>query len=165
MEADEDYIIFIIDGMLKGLARWLRILGFDAAVTERTEQAARLLEGNPRAIFVTGSTDHYKLFESYHSLLIKTHYISEQLARLDEIYGIFRMMRPLSRCSVCNIPLEEVEKDIIADQIPQKVVHSFTNFKKCPECGRIYWPGGHVIRMIDKLKRSGVPLSDAPAEK
>jgi uncharacterized protein with PIN domain len=164
MKSHEDHIIFIIDGMLKGLARWLRILGFDAPVTESTKQAAQLLEEHPQAIFITGSKNHYKLFERYNSLLIKTHLISEQLAKLDKTYGIFHKIRPLSRCSICNVPLKEVEKNIIADQVPEKVVHSFSQFKKCPECGRIYWPGGHVIRMIDKLKRSGVPLSDTQTE-
>jgi uncharacterized protein with PIN domain len=160
MEAHEDHKIFIIDGMLKGLARWLRILGFDAPVTEGKEQTARLLEGHPRAVFITGSKNHYNLFESYNSLLIKTHRISEQLAKLDETYGIFHLIQPLSRCSICNVPLKDVEKNTIEDQIPEKVFYSFHQFSKCPECGRIYWPGGHVIRMIDKLKRSGVPLSD-----
>ncbi len=151
--------IFIIDAMLKGLARWLRILGFDAPVIKEIEEVHQFLKQHPAAVFITASPAHHTLFESYNSYLIREQKISDQLHQMHEKYDIFRNMQLLSRCSICNVPLQEVTKEEIEHVVPDKVSKTFNHFSRCPQCHRVYWSGGHVIRMIDKLKRSGIPLS------
>ena len=36
--------------------------------------------------------------------------------------------------------------------VPDYIYETASDFRKCPECARVYWPGSHREKMIDKLK-------------
>ena len=61
-------------------------------------------------------------------------------------------LRPFSRCSLCNAELVRIPREAAFGAVPDYVFETVSDFRKCPECERVYWPGSHRKRMIDKLK-------------
>ncbi|MBN2366767.1 MAG: hypothetical protein JXL67_11420 [Calditrichaeota bacterium] len=153
--------IFIVDNMLKGLARWLRFLGFDAHMSENVDEAKNILNSIDHSVFITASPAHKQKIGSTHTILLQSDHIEAQLNELNEIFHIFDYLHILSLCSICNTLLQSIGKEQVKDKVPEKVYHSFRTFYQCPRCNRIYWYGGHVKRLLDKLKRMNVPVDNS----
>jgi uncharacterized protein with PIN domain len=62
--------------------------------------------------------------------------------------------RWLSRCLECNAPLLPRRREELATgAVPDHVLATQERFTACPACGRIYWPGTHADRMLERLAR------------
>lgn len=151
--------IFIIDRMIHGLARWLRFLGFYSIHIEDMEHVASIKNQYPNTIFITTSKKNFNKFGDYNAFLLKKNTIPEQLLELNNVFRIYKQIDLLSICSICNIQIEPVNKDEIQNLIPDRVWNSFQTFWRCPKCQRIYWHGGHIERLINKLRQMNVPLN------
>jgi uncharacterized protein with PIN domain len=149
---------FITDTMLKGLAKWLRFLGFSTVIAENFEAGQKLLKINPSHIFITASLNHFRQAGKPKSILVTKNKLSDQLLEIDAQLSIFRKIKLFSICSLCNIPIQSITKEEVTSKIPDKVKDNFNDFWICPGCHRIYWQGGHTLRLIDKLVRMGIPL-------
>jgi uncharacterized protein with PIN domain len=149
---------FIIDGMLRGLVKWLRALGFSAVSVHKLSEISGFLNKNPETIFITASPFHWENILHSRKLLVRSHSIEGQLRALNIMYKIFEMMDLFSICLSCNTFIEPVSIDEIVDRIPNRVRDSFEEFWYCPVCERVYWHGGHVERMIRKLRSMKVPI-------
>ena len=144
---------FAVDAMLGGLARWLRILGYDtfydpgiedAELVRRASREGRWLltrdAGLPREWRVEGCV----LVESDEPL--------DQLREVVERLGLRPAEeRAFTRCTRCNAPLEPVGPAEVRDEVPDRVHVRHREFRRCPECGRIYWEGSHVRRMRRRI--------------
>jgi uncharacterized protein with PIN domain len=87
-----------------------------------------------------------------HSLLIQSEILEEQVQEVQDALG--PSPHPaLSRCTVCNAELESASSDDVADRVPPYVLRTQAEFRRCPSCGRVYWPGSHVEMMEKRLKR------------
>ncbi|MGC8867590.1 MAG: Mut7-C RNAse domain-containing protein, partial [Elusimicrobiales bacterium] len=58
-----------------------------------------------------------------------------------------------TRCILCNIPLEEIQKEKIADKIPPLTLQNTNVFYICSVCGKIYWKASHFDIFKEKIKR------------
>jgi len=152
-----DFFIFITDGMLEGLLKWLRFLGFNTIREQELGEKFQQL-GYRNAFFLTTSIKNCESWDKSPKILLKSETPEEQLKELHERLKIFNFINFLSRCSVCNILLEKVEKNMVREQVPEKIFRNFSEFSRCPRCNRIYWEGGHVKRLVDKLNRMGISL-------
>jgi uncharacterized protein with PIN domain len=56
-----------------------------------------------------------------------------------------------TRCMVCNAALDVVHDASAADLLPPKARTLGGIIRRCPVCGRVYWPGSHVRRMTRAL--------------
>ena len=65
---------------------------------------------------------------------------------------------PFTRCLVDNAPLAPAPPEMAA-QVPPASRAAGGLLHLCPECHRLYWPGGHVRRMLARLASFA---SDAP---
>ena len=68
---------------------------------------------------------------------------------------------PFTRCLVDNRPLEAAPP-CSATRVPEGSRAAGGPLRVCPECGRLYWPGGHVRRMQQRLaawKQEAAPPS------
>ena len=53
-----------------------------------------------------------------------------------------------TRCMCCNAPLARVEQDSsVLDALPAAVAETYTEFSRCPGCGKVFWRGTHWERM------------------
>lgn len=146
----------LADCMLGRLARWLRLLGYDTAYENDAmdHELARRARAEGRILL----TRDRQLSErrGLETLFIQSQDLEEQVEEVRDVLG-----PPddpsLSRCSLCNVVLEDVTADEVVDRVPQYVLKTHETFRRCPECGRIYWSGSHVETMEEQL--DGVDLS------
>lgn len=153
-----DLMKFVIDNMLKGLLRWLRFLGFDAVELNPRSWSESGGEQYSQRVFLTTSSKHFQSWHVGRKILIPYDKIPDQLNYVDGRLQIFKRAHFLSRCSICNAELAAVDKSEITGEIPDNVADRFEEFMRCPSCRRIYWEGGHVKRLRDKLERMGIPI-------
>jgi len=139
--------------MLGSLARWLRFFGFDATylnpgvadpvLAELARSEARWLLTRDRELAAVGPR----------TLLVRTERLDDQLVEV-----LSRLsLRPAanlkrSRCGECNGILYAVEREEVAALIPPYVLTTATRFRRCDSCGRVYWPGTHSARIVDRMQ-------------
>ncbi len=136
--------------MLGKLAKWLRTLGFDARSMPLDDRARidSLLSGGFIPV-----TRREKLRDIEGVVFIRDNNQFEQLKELIAALNIMpEELRPFSRCSLCNAELIQMPKEAVFGAVPDYVFETVSDFRKCPDCARVYWPGSHRKRMMDKLK-------------
>ncbi|MEJ2070519.1 MAG: Mut7-C RNAse domain-containing protein [Syntrophobacterales bacterium] len=82
------------------------------------------------------------------------------LVDLDQLAEVFRRLQftrrdvaPLSRCGECNHLLTPVPRETALGLVPDHVFQTQAEFFQCPRCRRLYWPGSHHARIIDRLQQ------------
>ena len=148
---------FIIDEMIIGLVKWLRILGFDTVAIPFIK--GEKIKDITSRYFITGSKKHFEEWQDQKKVFIPFTSVSKQLNYLNKELNIFEKIKFLSRCLLCNTKLFSVNKSEITDDIPSKVMEKFDRYYQCPNCNKIYWEGGHVQRKLDKLQRMGIKIN------
>jgi uncharacterized protein with PIN domain len=143
---------FVADAMLGRLARWLRILGYDTLYDPEWSDTrlARLARAEDR-ILLTRDLDLAKR-RGLRAIVIADENLPAQLAQLHRELGI-KAAAPLSRCPICNEPLEEIPQDRAWGQVPPYVFCTQQEFRLCPACNRFYWRGTHWERMRAAMAR------------
>lgn len=139
---------FLGDGHLGGLVRLLRLLGFDAAMrcggtgTELVRRAVgegRILLTRSRALLM-----HRDLT---HACFVRSTEPSAQTAEIVDRLQLRGLARPFTRCLVCNAALEAAEGERALAHVPPRVREVFNDYRRCPECRRVYWQGSHYRRL------------------
>ena len=141
---------FAVDMMLGKLAKWLRVLGFDAPsvlLDDRVRVDSLLSEG------IIPITRREKFQDIEGVLFVRN---DHQFAQLKELISSLSIgideLRPFSRCSLCNAELLQVPREAVFGAVPDYVLETASDFRKCPECARVYWSGSHRRKMFDKLE-------------
>jgi len=148
-------IAFVLDGHLGKLARWLRLLGFDAAYRNDFEDAevADLSARQGRVVLTRDRRLlHRKAIER--GYWVRSLRPDEQIAEVLRRFQLERAVRPFRRCLACNGLLRPVPKAEILDQLEPKTRRYYDDFRRCQSCGKIYWKGSHYDRMAAKLSRA-----------
>ena len=144
---------FAADRTLGKLVKWLRILGFDTIC--ELEISSKLffdsLEGT--RILLTRTKKIQEKFSTYRIVFITSNFLDEQLKQVVDEIGInLADIQPFSRCIHCNLPIGEVNKDDVYGLVPDYIWETQEIFNKCSHCERIYWPGSHAERSMDKIR-------------
>jgi len=61
-----------------------------------------------------------------------------------------------SRCSNCNNFLQKVKEEEIKEEVPVDVRGRGYWFKRCLNCGKIFWNGNHMITLKEKIKKLNI---------
>jgi hypothetical protein len=135
---------FLLTRELGRLAKWLRILGFDAEYFTAQKSSSLIIAAlrDERIIL----TRNLRLPEMHgiKTLYIKSDYIREQISQVCRELNISAdSSRMFSRCILCNLELVGIEKEKIKDKVPEYVFKTQDNFVCCPQCQRVYWQGTH----------------------
>lgn len=142
---------FLADNMLGRLATWLRLLGYDTAYLPRADDAelARVARVQDR-ILLTRDVELTRR-RGLRYVLIESELIEGQLEQLARALDL-TAQEAFSRCAVCNILLEQVSKEDVRDAIPPYVFQTQDQFRRCPQCGRVYWRGTHWANMQAQMQ-------------
>ncbi len=139
---------FLLDGHLGRLARYLRMVGFDASWRRDAgdEELARTAGGEKR-ILLTRDRGLLKRRAVSHGYFVREVDPERQLAEVVRRFDLFRLLDPFRRCLPCNALLEAVREEEVAAAIPPEVRERHGAYRRCPSCGRVYWAGSHRRRM------------------
>ena len=145
---------FVADGHLGKLVRNLRLLGVDT-VYERDADDPRLLEIMAAEDRVLLTRDRPLLMHSVvrHGYCPRSDQHEEQTREVRRRFELSAdELRPFSRCLQCNTPLAVVPKaEVLAPLADEPLtLRYYDEFRRCPGCGSIYWPGTHA-RKLDAL--------------
>jgi uncharacterized protein with PIN domain len=144
---------FLCDGMLGSLARWLRILGYDAEfdtvspdgdLARRGGEQGRWLLTKDRALAALGPR----------SMLVRSEGLEDQLVEVLSRLNLRPSPENLgTRCTECNGVVGPVERDTVHDLVPPFVWETVDEMRRCESCGKVYWRGTHVQRIEERVRR------------
>ena len=146
---------FLADSSLGCLSKWLRILGYDTLYWRGEADRAFLCkaEREGRAV-LTRRKDVLARQHPGFMLFVENDRIEDQLV---EVLGKLNLTpQPeafFTICLQCNMSLCEVLRDAVRSRIPDYIYQTQREFRLCPGCGRVYWPGTHRERASEKLRR------------
>jgi len=145
--------------MLGKLARWLIMLGYDAAYGGAAgESDVSLLERAKKEgrIFLTRDT-RIPRTAGLRMLLVRPTRFEDQLRYVLKALELKPDRKKLfTRCTYCNEALASVPREEALALVPPMVQELQTEFWRCGTCQRMYWGGTHVQRTVEKLERWGI---------
>ncbi len=141
-------IRFMVDGNLAKLARWLRLLGFDACCEMKIMKSEFVKKAlAEKRIILTSDKNLLKRKEVTHGYYVREKQMHLQLREILARFDLHRQVKPFTRCMSCNGLLKNVAKRAVENLIPEKVYASHDEFKQCPNCEKVYWKGSHYDKM------------------
>jgi uncharacterized protein with PIN domain len=146
---------FVADAHLGGLARLLRMAGFDTLYDNNIddEALAAIAIGDDR-IALTRDRELLKRRDIVHGRYVHALRPAEQLVEVVDRLGLASRAAPFTLCLHCNAPLRPVDKALVLDRLPPSVRTHHAQFSTCDLCRRLYWKGSHWRRMSALLDAS-----------
>lgn len=144
--------VFLLEGSLQGLARWLRFMGFRTFVVTG-KITPELIQEHKDKFFLITSESTAKFLEKLglDYILLPRESLRSQLSLLLLKLDLKPSLR-LNLCSLCGSELLPVEKESFKERIPPKVWELCDEFNYCPKCDKLYWEGDHIRRMKERFK-------------
>jgi uncharacterized protein with PIN domain len=153
---------FICDEMLKKLARWLRIMGYDVIdpVVAKDSEMVQISEITHRTVL----TRDKDLSNSKHidALRILSDELDLQIIEVLDRYPLSRYRPGRTRCPICNGDLlSRPTADIHRcwnpqTPIPQDIIKEHPLVYECGGCGKVYWTGSHWNSIVCRLSAFGM---------
>ena len=155
---------FAADAHLGGLARFLRMAGFDTFhandIDDAELVALALREGR---IVLTRDRELLKRRDLTHGCYVRAIRPERQFGEIVDRLDLSRAARPFSLCLACNAPLRPAARAEVVGRLPPRVAERQERFSVCDACGGVFWEGSHWQRMSALLDRVlGCP-PDGPA--
>ncbi len=148
----ETSLVFLADAHLGGLARFLRMLGFDTLHENAfSDEEIRRIASEEGRIVLTRDRELLKCREITRGCYVRALKPEAQLREVAARYGLAASARPFTLCLSCNVPLVSVEKDAVAHRVPESVLRVQQAYTLCPTCRGVFWPGSHYQRMLKAL--------------
>lgn len=136
---------FAADLNLGTLARWLRILGYDTRFDRGDADRTFLRRAQQEdRIVLTRKREAAKRQFRGRLIVIQNDHVRRQLAEVMDTLGLrMDMERFHRRCAICNALLMDVSAGDVEGRVPDYVYHQSGPFRRCPDCGKVYWFGTH----------------------
>jgi uncharacterized protein with PIN domain len=153
---------FAVDRMLGRLARWLRLLGFDAAYRAELP-GSRLLTLAAREDRIVLTRDGRLSCPRGRArvIQIRSDGFRDQLRELDRVLPLGGVAERTPRCLACNVAVEPVALERVPLEVPEYVRATQHDFRRCPRCHKIYWPATHRAHMDDEIAALGLTMPAA----
>ncbi len=135
--------------MLGRLARWLRLAGYDAAYWRAGSDEALMMAARGEGRLILTRDHQLASRRGAQALLIRAEGLDGQIAEARA--GLGPDPAPFTRCIECNAALADLPHAAAAALVPPYVWHTQTHFRRCPDCGRVYWKGTHWPAMAARL--------------
>ena len=149
---------FVVDCMLGKLAKWLKILGFDALFFSKIEDDELIaIARNQSRILLTKDTGLIQRAKNVETLFLESEEWQEQIRQVMERFNLRERVDPHTRCIDCNVVLKNLPKKNAKNLVSAFVFEQADSFALCPNCGRIFWRGTHFrdmeVQIQDILKK------------
>lgn len=152
---------FFCDTMLGRLAKWLRLMGYDADYRNEIDdwEMLRLCRREGRLLLTrdTSIMERWYVTRSMvKALLVDGDDTARQLSYITNQLSLKTPDDP--RCPECNLPLHELLREDARGRVPPYVYETQKEFRICSSCGRIYWKATHWDR-IERVRKDPKALS------
>lgn len=151
---------FLVDGMLGGLARWLRILGYEVRYDASANDNDLLtIADDESMVLLTRDQELYQraIARTILSALIVGETEEERLAQMASTFGIhLETNMAETKCPECGASLTEKSKRDVTDEVPKESLKLYNQFWKCTNqnCGKVYWVGSHWKQIRQTLEEA-----------
>jgi uncharacterized protein with PIN domain len=140
---------------LQKLAILLRILGFDVLYSQNKDYipVINLAKRENRTLL-----SRVKFLRKLPWIFyLKEDDLDGQLEQtIKELKLTLKKENIFTRCSKCNNFLQEIQEDEVKREIPFDVFGRGYWFKRCFNCGKIFWNGNHMITLKEKFKKLNI---------
>lgn len=139
---------FVVDVNLGKLARYLRLLGFDALSDGALddEDLADISAGENR-ILLTRDRNLLKRSIIVHGYCVRAVWPREQLVEVIRRFDLADAVDPFARCMQCNGFIEAVAKRDVEHLLEPLTKEHYEDFRRCTNCGRVFWRGSHFEQL------------------
>jgi uncharacterized protein with PIN domain len=108
-------------------------------------------------IILTRDTRILRAKDAPPSVFIHSDWFREQLKQVVEALQLDPVQLLFTRCAECNAVLEDVAKDeAVQARVPEYVWQTQNEFRRCPQCQRIYWGATHKDHILTELQQLGL---------
>jgi uncharacterized protein with PIN domain len=143
---------FVADAHLGGLARLLRMAGFDTLYDNNIQDdVVEAIAAAEERVVLTRDRDLLKRRTITHGCYIHTLKAAHQLRELFDRLDLGGSVEPFTLCLHCNVPLRTVDKESVLERLPPSVRELHQEFNTCDCCQRVFWKGSHWKRMMALL--------------
>ena len=140
--------------MLGRLAKWLRMLGYYTLYSRTLSNDRFLALSDEGRILLSRNGRLVGKMAPGRLIFVEANDPHMQLQGLIRVLGLkLDSDAFFSRCTVCNGLLEALEPKDVVGKVPEHIWTSYHRFSGCKTCGRIYWPGSHVARSRNEIRR------------
>lgn len=137
------------------LAKWLRIMGYDClypVVSVDTAESYGSAD-DPSYPDVRIHIVRRHTFRGRPAIFLDQNRWEDQLWLLNLLLPIYKNRCSFTRCIDCNHPVETVNRNEVADLVPEYIRTVHAEFTRCPICKKILWPGTHRDKMEGNIAR------------
>lgn len=139
---------FVADAHLGGLARLLRMTGFDTLYDNHfQDDEIERIAGAQERIVLTRDRELLKRRGITHGCYVHALHSARQLREIFDRLDLARSARPFTLCLNCNAPLRGIDKAQVAAALPPSVRERYQRFSTCDVCRGVFWEGSHWERM------------------
>jgi uncharacterized protein with PIN domain len=159
-----DDIRFIADENVGGLARILRLLGFNTTFFKdgQDSQLVNLALAENRIILTRDShISERRLITSHQVRLVFIHSDNklQQIKQVEEELNLKNQIQPFTLCLECNRALLPIDREEVRNRVPPYVFQTQMKYVECTLCRRIYWKGTHWQSMTKVLLNLNIVTS------
>ncbi len=145
---------YVADVHLKTLVRTLRMLGFDTLYNPKWEdnELAMISEREDRVLL---SRDTQLLMRNNvtRGMYIRSTDPGKQVLEVIRRFHLSDRFDPLKRCISCNGEIRTItNEEAQLATIPSEIRERMDTFYRCGSCGKYYWNGTHVKRMLKRIE-------------
>ena len=145
---------FVADGHLGKLTRDLRLLGIDVAYPPLASdrELVALAVDEDRALLTRDRLllMHAAVRDGYYP---RSQDAVEQTREVVRRFELRDWISPFTRCLHCNGSLVAAPKDEVFDQLEPLTKIYYQRFRRCEQCGRVYWSGSHFEKLQKRIER------------
>jgi uncharacterized protein with PIN domain len=139
----------LVDAMCGRLAKWLRLLGYDAEYWRDGSDEALIAHAQAEGRLIVTRDGPLAGRRGVRALRICAEDLAGQIAEARA--GLGGAPQPFTRCSECNGALLPLAHAAARGLVPPYVWHTQQAFQRCDRCGRIYWKGTHWPALRERL--------------
>jgi uncharacterized protein with PIN domain len=149
---------FVVDTHLGRLARYLRLLGFDAHYESgATDGELARISVDEGRVLLTRDRGLLKRGEVIYGYAPRHVQPRAQLLEVVRRFDLEARLAPFTRCLECNGMLRPARPAEVAGRVPERLRRAGAHFRACDGCGRVYWEGSHHARLallVDEVRRA-----------
>lgn len=141
-------IRFVADAHLGGLARLLRLAGFDTLYDNHfADDEIESLAASQERIVLTRDRELLKRRTITHGCYVRSLKPQTQLREVIDRLDLAGSVHPFRLCLTCNAPLRRIDRAQAQGHAPEGVLERHSQFVTCDVCKRVFWEGSHWERM------------------